>query len=122
MSLTILIPILIHSLVLFLAILAIVYARLSYNTAPRKAVTELLAAMEEFETRLDRLDGKWKKLNANYASLRAETKTTRNGAANVHDEDGDDVDTRMRPGESPAEWKSRMRRAMQNGRLKHRSE
>jgi peptidoglycan hydrolase CwlO-like protein len=122
MSLTILIPILIHSLVVFLSILAIVYARLSYNTAPRKAVNELLAAMEEFETRLDRLDGKWKKLNANYASLRAETKTTRNGAANVDEDDGDDVDTRMRPGESPAEWKSRMRRAMQNGRLKHRSE
>jgi peptidoglycan hydrolase CwlO-like protein len=122
MSLTILIPILIHSLTLFVAILAVIYARLSYNTSPRKAVTELLAAMEEFDARLDRLDGKWKKLNANYASLRAETKTTRNGAANVDDDDGDDVDTRMRPGESPAEWKTRMRRAMQNGRLKHRSE
>lgn len=121
MSLSILIPILIHSLVLLVSILAVIYARLSYRTAPRRAVNELLAAMEEFETRLDRLDGKWKKLNANYASLRAETKTHVREPEDKQDET-EDVDTSQRPGETAAEWKSRMRRAMHNGSLRHRSE
>jgi hypothetical protein len=81
----------------------------------------LLEMLGQWEVRQDRLEGKWKKLNANYASLRAEM---RNDVREPEDKqtEEDDVDTRMRPGETPQDWKARMRRAMHNGRLKHGSE
>ena len=121
MSLTILIPIVIHSVTLLIAIAALVVARGAYKTSPRTVVNELLEIMGEFEARLDRNDGKWRKLNANYASLRAEGRTPVREPEDKQDDD-EDVDTRMRPGETPQDWKARMRRAMHNGRLKHGSE
>ena len=120
MQLPVLIPILIHTITLAIAILALVVARGAHNTSPAKVVQELLDMLENWEVRQDRLEGKWKKLNANYASLRAEMKQAPESPEPESEED--DVDTRMRPGETPQDWKSRMRRAMHNGRLKHRSE
>ena len=114
MELAILIPILIHSVTLLIAIAALIVARGAYNTSPRVAIRELLEIMADYETRQDRLEGKWKKLNANYASLRAESR----GATKDHNEE-ESLDTDRRPGESYEQHKARLRGMLRQGRFQH---
>ena len=118
MSLTILIPIVIHTVTLACAILALWLAKRSYDTAPRKLHRELVEIMEEFDSRLVRLEGFWRKLNANYASLRAERSNGRSGPEEHEDETGE-VDTSMRAGEDFVAYKQRMRKYLAQGKLKH---
>lgn len=113
-----LIHILIHSFVLILiTLLAWAISRLN-QSAPRKVVNELLELMSDLDARHDRLEGKYKKLNANYALLLAREKRHANGEDDEADESGT-VDTKIRPGEDLVAYKARMRALMAQGKLKH---
>lgn len=109
-----LIHVLIHIFTLVGVVLCFIYCRGAYRTSPRTAINELLGVMEKFEAHLDQNDGKWKKLNANYALLLAREKS--NGSA---PDETADSDTGMKSGETPDQWKTRMRKKLAAGGLKH---
>lgn len=100
------------------ACLSLWLSKRAYDTAPRKVIIELLDVLSDMEGRLDRLDGKWKKLNANYASLRSTVNRGR-PPANGEDSDDDALDTHMRPGEDALSYKERIRKLIRQGKLSH---
>lgn len=116
-----LIHIVIHIFAIALGLAACMLAWLSHRTSPAKVVRELVQYLDEVDGRLDRLDGKWKKLNANYALILARTKSNGQDAASEPDDD-DDLDTKMKPGEDLITYKQRMRRLMSRGKLRHAGE
>lgn len=119
MPLTQVIHILIHIFDAVLVIGCIIIALLSYRTSPRIVITELMQVLDRMESRLDTQEGRWKKLNANYALLLAREKS--NGASHDVDDDDDDgdLDTKLRSGEDLDDYKKRMRGLMSRGKLRH---
>lgn len=100
---------------LVIAIVALFLSQRAYNTSPRKRQLIVFETLEEHDARLVRVEAKWKKLNANYASLRAAI-----GKKPTEDMEDDEiehqnVDTGFRKGETPAEWKHRMRQKIAGG-------
>lgn len=105
---------LIHSLLTgaatLLALAALVVALVK---RPARGIRQLQFAVVDLDARMDTLDGRWKKLNANYALLLAREKRH---PGDEPDEPDDDV-LRQRPGETGQEWKDRVRKAMRSGKV-----
>jgi hypothetical protein len=80
-------------------------------TRPQQKVRHVVQQYHDIDQRLDTLEGRIKKLNANHALLLARER----GADTVAWEDSD---TKQRPGETPQQWKDRMRAALRSGKLK----
>jgi hypothetical protein len=97
---------------IFLTVMSFVAAILvlSVGTLPRRSMRNLRHELLDIDTRIDTLDGRWKKLNANYALLLARAK--------LLPELVDPDDTAQRQNETPEQWKQRMRAAIRSGKLK----
>lgn len=121
---SVLIHIVIHTVTLLIALLALYFSARSFEARPAKMLEEALKMVarwqDETETDVTRLEGKWKKLNANYASLRAEMRGK--APPGPDDNDDDDLDTKMKPGEDLLTYKQRMRRLLAQGKFRHAGE
>ena len=104
---------LLTALSLIVALAALYAARVALQSRPRK----LLIRMTELEAELDKQQGWYKKLNANYALLIARSK--RHPAEEEEQPNGRSVDTDQKPGETAEDWKRRMRKRLPVGGLKH---
>ena len=115
-----LIHMVIHSIELILILSALYVAKRAYETSPRKVIDELLEVLDRLEVKVDRNEGKWKKLNANYALILARQKA--NGLDTESDavEPDQSSETSMKAGETPEQWKARMRQQIAAGSLKHK--
>ena len=72
---------------------------------------------DEVESVLEAHGQWWKKLNANVASIRGAMK--RQDSEESHESNGStDASFSMRPGETPEQWKTRMRTALATGQIK----
>lgn len=109
------IHILIHIFTVAAVMACVVLCWLSFRTSPRIVIEELMQVIDHMQARLDTQEGRWKKLNANYALLLAREKS--NGHGSHIDEESDS--TTMQPGENLIDYKARMRRLMARGKIKH---
>ena len=113
MNLHMLVNSLLTSLALIVAIAALYAAREALQSRPRR----LLIRMTELEAELEKMQGWYKKLNANYALLIARSK--RHPSEDEQQTNGGALDIEQAKGETAAQWKARMRRQMASGGLKH---
>jgi len=93
-----------------LALVAIILALIS-TFRPEAKVRRVVQQYNDIDMRLDTLEGRIKTLNAKHALILARER----GAEAVAWEDSD---TKQRPGETPQQWKDRMRAALRQGKLK----
>lgn len=90
-------------------VLAVIALRV--KLAPRRAIRALQLETSEHDAEIANLTAKLKRLTAR-VSMRANREKRAGG-----DSDGQNVATAMQEGETPAEWKARMRRVISQGRM-----
>lgn len=99
-------------------VVALVFTYRAYDSAPARTTRDLIRIIEELDETVVGLEGKQKKLNANYALLLAREKSN-NKKPEV---DEDSVDTSLQPGENLIDYKRRMRKLIAQGKLRHGEE
>ncbi len=96
------------------AIFAWIAARAAQRPQQQKLYRAIVDAIEDLEADSVRLNSMYKKLNANYASLRANGKNQY-----TQQTEDDSLDTGRRVNETQSQHKERLRKMMREGRFKH---
>lgn len=109
------IALIVATLSLLVACISLYAAYRSFESAPAKVVHELLTGMSNLEDEVVALGGKYKKMAARFAGLHSNGRNqySDNGEASESTADA------MQPGETPAQWKARMRLKIHRGEIKH---
>lgn len=87
----------------------------SYKTAPRKVIHKLAKDISEMDDDLATLQAKYKKMSARYAGLQSNGKNQYTKDPETPNP-GPDA---MQEGETPAQWKQRMRLRLHRGEISH---